>query len=74
MAEPKRIFVGDMVQFHYGPRVIQGTVRENRGPIGVRGRVLYTVTFRPEEQSPYESSIELPEQQLELIPNRAPDV
>jgi hypothetical protein len=55
---------GQLVTFKFGPRSVQGVVKENRGPIGMKGRVLYLVEFRPEAQSPYVSHIELPADQL----------
>ena len=55
--------------FKYGTRSVQGVVKEDRGPIGMKGRVLYLVEFRPEAQSPYVSCIELPAEQLEEAAN-----
>ena len=57
---------GDMVKFHLGTRVVHGVVKEDRGPIGIRGRHLYTVEFRPEPQSVSLSVIELPAEELHL--------
>jgi hypothetical protein len=56
---------GDRVKFRLGTRSVQGLVREDRGPIGVKGRRLYLVEFRAEPQSP--SRIELPAEQLEAV-------
>ncbi len=54
---------GDRVRFRLGTRSVQGLVREDRGPIGIKGRHLYLVDFRAEPQSP--SQIELPADELE---------
>jgi hypothetical protein len=44
-------------------------VKEDRGPIGMKGRVLYLVEFRPEPQSTYVSQIELPADHLKEVEN-----
>ncbi len=56
--------LGQRVTFKYGTRDVQGFVKEDRGPIGMKGRVLYLVEFRPESQSPCVSHIELPADRL----------
>jgi hypothetical protein len=58
---------GQLVTFKYGSRLVQGVVKEDRGPIGMKGRVLYLVEFRPEGQSPYVSHIELPADRLKEV-------
>ena len=58
---------GDLVRFRLGTRSVQGEVKEDRGPIGVRGRHLYLVEFRPEPQSVSLSQIELPADQLQAV-------
>jgi hypothetical protein len=58
---------GDLVRFRLGTRSVQGEVKEDRGPIGVKGRHLYLVEFRPERQSASLSQIELPADQLEAL-------
>jgi hypothetical protein len=58
---------GQLVTFNYGTRPIEGVVKEDRGPIGMKGRVLYLVEFRPEPQSPYVSHIELPADRLKEL-------
>ncbi len=55
---------GQSVTFKYGSRLVQGVVKEVRGPIGVKGRVLYLIEFRQEAQSPDLSHIELPADRL----------
>jgi hypothetical protein len=60
----KTFRAGQLVTFMYGTRSVQGIVKENRGPIGMKGRVLYLVEFRSEAQSPYVSHIELPADRL----------
>lgn len=59
---------GDLVRFNLGTRSVQGEVKEDRGPIGVRGRHLYLVEFRAEVQSPSLSQIELPADELQSVP------
>jgi hypothetical protein len=58
---------GDVVRFRFGFRSLQGVVKEDRGPIGIKGRHLYLVEFGPEPQSV--SQIELPADELQLIHN-----
>ena len=58
---------GDLVRFRLGIRSVQGEVKEDRGPIGVKGRHLYLVEFRPEPQSVALSQIELPADQLQAV-------
>jgi hypothetical protein len=44
---PERRFrKGDLVSFRIGLRTVQGEVKEDRGPIGIKGRHLYLVEFR----------------------------
>jgi len=56
---------GDRVRFRLGTRSVQGLVKEDRGPIGIRGRHLYLVGFRADPHSP--SQIELPADELEPV-------
>jgi hypothetical protein len=58
---------GDLVRFRLGTRSVQGEVKEDRGPIGVKGRHLYLVEFRPESESVSVSQIELPAEQLQAV-------
>jgi hypothetical protein len=58
---------GQLVTFRYGSRQVQGVVKEDRGPIGIKGRVLYLVAFRRETDSPHVSHIELPAEQLKEV-------
>ena len=46
---------------------LQGVVKEDRGPIGMKGRVLYLVEFRPGADSPDVSRIELPAERLREV-------
>ncbi len=63
----QRFHSGQLVTFKYGSRTVQGIVKEDRGPIGIKGRVLYLVEFRPEAQSPDVSRIELPADRLKMV-------
>lgn len=62
---------GDLVRFRLGTRSVQGEVKEDRGPIGVKGRHLYLVEFRTEPQLATMSQIELPADQLQTMRNAA---
>ena len=39
---------GDRVTFRLGTRSVKGLVKEDRGPIGIKGRHLYLVEVQPE--------------------------
>jgi hypothetical protein len=62
---------GDLVRFKFGLRFVQGEVKEDRGPIGIKGRRLYLVEFCPEPQSPEPFHIELPAEELQFVPSVA---
>jgi hypothetical protein len=64
MMSMKTFRIGQRVKFQYGARSVRGVIKEDRGPIGREGRVLYLVEFRPESQSPDVSYIELPAEKL----------
>jgi hypothetical protein len=59
------IQVGDKVRFPLGNRAFVGQVREDRGPIGVRGRQLYLVVYELGKDNWY--AIELPAEELEVV-------
>jgi hypothetical protein len=63
----QRFRKGDRVRFLFGTRSIEGVVKEDRGPIGVKGRHLYLVEFRFESHSDSLSLIELPAEDLQLV-------
>ena len=56
---------GDGVRFRFGSRQVIGTIKEDRGPIGVKGRHLYLVLFDAEPNC--RAQIELPAEQLEQV-------
>ena len=64
-----RFHKGDLVSFRFGTRSVQGKVKEDRGPIGVNGRRLYLLEFRMSSQSESLSMIELPAEELQLVPD-----
>jgi hypothetical protein len=65
---PERRFrKGDLVRFRMGVRFVQGEVKEDRGPIGVKGRRLYLVEFPTEPQSTSPYQVELPADELQLV-------
>jgi hypothetical protein len=67
MAEVK-FRVGDRVKFRIGIRIAEGVVKEDRGPIGVKGRRLYTVEFCPDPVDPDQLfRLELPAVDMELV-------
>lgn len=63
---------GDQVCFRLGTRTVHGNVKEDRGPIGVKGRHLYLVEFHPESLSESTAVIELPADELQLAPVAIP--
>ena len=63
----KQVGERQLVTFKYGTRSVQGVVKEDRGPIGMKGRILYSIEFRPEAQLPHVSHIELPADQLKEV-------
>jgi hypothetical protein len=65
MMPDARFRKGQAVSFRMGMRQVHGTVKEDRGLIGVNGRRLYAVEFATEFGS---SRIELPADQLKLLP------
>jgi hypothetical protein len=58
---------GDHVTFRLGIRSVQGIVKEDRGPIGVKGRHLYLVEFPSAVDAYSFSQIELPADQLQPL-------
>lgn len=58
---------GDIVRFRFGIRSMQGEVKEDRGPIGIKGRHLYLVEFRPEAQSSSPTFVELPAEEMQSV-------
>lgn len=67
----KTFRTGQRVKFQYSARSVRGVIREDRGPIGREGRVLYLIEFRPNPQSPDVSHIELPAEKLKAIEDTA---
>ena len=62
---------GDLVRFRLALRFVQGVVKEDRGPIGIKGRHLYLIEFRHEPQAPTLAEIELPAEKFELVEAKA---
>jgi hypothetical protein len=62
---------GELVRFRLGTRSAQGEIKEDRGPIGVKGRHLYLVEFRPEPQPGAPALIELPSDELQSVKDTA---
>jgi hypothetical protein len=57
--------IGQKVRMKHGFRGMIGEVIEDRGPIGVRGRRLYSVRLRVDPWNEHTS--ELPEESLEAV-------
>lgn len=65
---PERRFrKGELVAFQWGTRTVHGTVTEDRGPIGIKGRRLYEVEFRLGPHGESLSHTELPAADLQLL-------
>jgi hypothetical protein len=58
--------VGDRVRVDFGRRKLSGVIVEDRGTIGVKGRRLFQVDIPMDPFEPM--SVELPEDEMELIP------
>ena len=67
MKRKASIQVGDQVQFLFGIRTATGIVKEDRGPIGIKGRNLYLIHFSGGECVPEPFPIELPAEQLTVV-------
>ena len=70
MAESNKYSVGDKVRFQFGLRKVVGIVKEDRGPIGLKGRRLYSIVHTPSIGS--DIWIELPAIDLELVTENEP--
>jgi hypothetical protein len=69
---PERRFKrGETVTFRLGVRMVQGIVKEDRGPLGIKGRHLYLVEFGPELFDDSPSQIELPAVDLQLVADKS---
>ena len=69
MKKKAGIKVGDQVRFMMGKTSVNGTVKEDRGPIGYKGRRLYLIHFSFE--SPLVMQTELPVEEFEVIRDAA---
>jgi hypothetical protein len=56
----RRFHKGNMVKFQFGLRTVPGPIKEDRGPIGVKGRRLYLIEFPIDSIAPTLAGIELP--------------
>ncbi len=70
MAETK-FRKGQHVKFNFGTRFVKGIIKEDRGPIGVKGRHLYLIEFRSWEDAPSPSEIELPAVNFQLVQQKS---
>jgi hypothetical protein len=72
MSRKATIRVGDHVRFQYGKYTVIGTITEDRGPIGMKGRNLYRIFCALEPE--YSFEIELPAAEFEVVkPTVSPD-
>jgi hypothetical protein len=69
MKKKTGVKVGDAVRFMMGPNPVNGTVKEDRGPIGHKGRRLYLIHFSFE--APLVMQTELPAEDLEVVRDEA---
>lgn len=67
MIRKTAIRVGDHVRFVFGVRTVIGVVKEDRGPIGVKGRNLYRIEFSGGLYVPEPFYIELPAVDLTVV-------
>ena len=56
---------GDHVRIQFGYNPVEGIITEDRGPIGIGGRRLYTVEFDFGVEEPYK--IDLPADKIQVI-------
>lgn len=69
----QRFRKGDKVSFLYGgTRLVHGIVKEDRGPLGVKGRRLILVEFRYDLPCDEPMEIELPVDRLQLVEDAVP--
>jgi hypothetical protein len=69
---PERRFrKGDLVSFRIGLRTVQGEVKEDRGPIGIKGRHLYLVEFPGGMHVESPSLVELPAEEMQAVQDTA---
>jgi hypothetical protein len=61
---------GDLVQFQFGLSTVQGVVKEDRGPIGIKGRHLYLIEFWFGAHADSPSRVELPAADLQAVRDR----
>ena len=66
MSEP-RFRKGDHIEFQFGIRFVPGVVKEDRGPIGVKGRHLYRVEFKMDSLSDEVSEVEMPAVEMRRV-------
>lgn len=57
---------GDLVTFRVGITDVQGEIKEDRGPIGVKGRRLYLIEFPWDIDPVMIRQVELPAEEFQL--------
>jgi hypothetical protein len=67
----RRFRKGDLVSFQIGLRTVQGKVKEDRGPIGIKGRHLYLVEFPGGIHAESPSLVELPAVEMQAVQGTA---
>jgi hypothetical protein len=63
----RRFLKGDRVQFRVANSLVQGVVKEDRGPIGIKGRHLYLVEFERDTPPNPVWQVELPAVELQAV-------
>jgi hypothetical protein len=58
---------GQKVRFQFGYQPVEGVIREDRGPLGVKGRHLYLIEFGFDERRDTPMQIELPAERFQVI-------
>jgi hypothetical protein len=63
----QQVRIGSRVRFRMGVSDFEGQVREDRGPLGIKGRHLYLVAFDMGISDDGPAQVELPAVALELV-------
>jgi hypothetical protein len=71
MAKKNRFRVGEQVRFRFGLRDVDAVVTEDRGPLGINGKRIYGVRFKPDPESE-EWYTEVPAEDLVRVTEDSP--
>ena len=67
MNRKSAICVGDRVRFRFGIEKVIGVIKEDRGPIGYKGRNLYRIEFSGGLYVPEPFYIEMPAEEFTVV-------